>query len=191
MADGQNHNGDLQQRMRRLETLLAEVEEGGDPATQGRMREIVQSLMDYHGAALAAIVEKIAHGPPPVRGLLDELAGDELIASVLLLYGLHPEDVETRIGRALESVRPYLKSHGGNVELLGVEEGVVRLRLEGSCHGCPSSAITMKSAVETAIYEKAPEVTAIEVDGAIELATGSAAVFAGDERSHFALPILK
>lgn len=191
MADGENHNGDLQQRMRRLETLLAEIEETGDPATQNRMREIVQSLMDFHGAALAAIVEKIAHGPPPVRDLLDEFAGDELIASVLLLYGLHPEDVQTRIGRALESVRPYLKSHGGNVELLGVEDGVVRLRLEGSCHGCPSSAITMKSAVETAIYEKAPEVTAIEVDGAVESATGSAAVFAGGERSHFALPILK
>ena len=83
-----------------------------------------------------------------------------------MLHGLHPLNVETRIARALDRVRPYLGSHGGDVKLLGVNEGVVHLRLEGSCHGCPSSTVTMKLAIEKAIEEAAPEVVRIEVEGA-------------------------
>jgi Fe-S cluster biogenesis protein NfuA/nitrite reductase/ring-hydroxylating ferredoxin subunit len=67
---------------------------------------------------------------------------------------------------ALEKCRPYLASHGGNVELVSLEEpGVVRLRMQGSCHGCPSSAVTLKLAIEQAIHEAAPDVTAILVEG--------------------------
>ena len=80
--------------------------------------------------------------------------------ALLILHGLHPLDVETRIARALDRVRPYLGSHGGDVKLLGVTDGVVHLRLEGSCHGCPSSTVTMKLAIEKAIEEAAPEVAA-------------------------------
>lgn len=81
------------------------------------------------------------------------------------MHDLHPEDAESRILRALDGVRPYLASHSGDVRLLGYEEGVVRLRLEGSCHGCPSSSITMKLAIEKAIGEAVPEVMRIEVEG--------------------------
>src|SRR5262249_42532332 len=77
----------------------------------------------------------------------------------------HPLDVGTRVRQALERVRPQLGAHGGDVSLLGVWDGVVRLRLEGSCHGCPSSTVTMKLAIEQAVTEAAPEVTAIEVEG--------------------------
>src|SRR6185295_19669255 len=97
--------------------------------------------------------------------IVDQLAQDELVASVLLLYDLHPVDLETRVRRALEKNRPYLKSHGGNVELVAIDDGVVRLRMEGSCHGCPSSAVTLKLAIEQAIHEAAPDVNAILVEG--------------------------
>src|SRR6185295_570875 len=98
--------------------------------------------------------------------IVDQLAQDELIASVLLLYDLHPVDLETRVRGALEKSRPYLKTHGGNVELVGIDEGgVVRLRMQGSCHGCPSSAVTLKLAIEQAIHEAAPDVSAILVEG--------------------------
>ena len=70
--------------------------------------------------------------------------------------------------QALDKVRPYLGSHGGNVELLGVEDGVVRLRLQGSCDGCPSSQVTLKYAIEEGIYAVAPDITAIEVEGVVE-----------------------
>ena len=87
------------------------------------------------------------------------------MASLLLVHGLHPYDVETRVEQALDGVRPYLGSHGGDVELLGVtDDGVVRLRLLGSCDGCPSSSVTLKLAVEEAIEAAAPEVDGIEVE---------------------------
>jgi Fe-S cluster biogenesis protein NfuA len=91
-----------------------------------------------------------------------------VVAGLLLLHGLHPMDTEARVARALEQVRPALRSHGGNVELIDVREGVVRLRLEGSCHGCPSSAATMKTTIEEAILADAPEVASIEVQGLTE-----------------------
>src|SRR4029450_9981803 len=76
-----------------------------------------------------------------------------------------PKDTETRVVEALDKVRPYLGSHAGGVELLGVDpEGVVHLRLEGSCDGCPSSTMTVKLAIERAIEEAAPEVIAVEAE---------------------------
>jgi Fe-S cluster biogenesis protein NfuA len=93
--------------------------------------------------------------------------------------------VEERVRRALEGVRPYLRTHGGGVELLGVSDGIVRLRLEGSCHSCPSSAVTMKQTVEEAILGQAPEVAAVEV----EEAAGGAAP-AADGPARIALPLL-
>jgi Fe-S cluster biogenesis protein NfuA/nitrite reductase/ring-hydroxylating ferredoxin subunit len=90
-----------------------------------------------------------------------------LVAGLLLVHDLHPYDARTRVARALESVRPYLGSHGGDVELAGIDEDadglVVRLRLLGSCDGCPSSSVTLELAVESAVQTAAPEVSRIEV----------------------------
>ena len=97
--------------------------------------------------------------------VFDRFAEDDLVGSLLLLYGLHPHPIETRITQALDKVRPYLDSHGGNVELLGVADGVVRLRMQGSCKSCPSSAMTLKLAIEEAIYAAAPDVVTIEAEG--------------------------
>ena len=95
-----------------------------------------------------------------------EVPGDELVAHLLFLHGLHPVPVEERVAGALEEMRPYLDSHGGDVRLLGVEDGVVRLQLEGSCSGCPSSAITLRHGIEAAIYAAAPDVERIEAEDA-------------------------
>jgi Fe-S cluster biogenesis protein NfuA len=93
---------------------------------------------------------------------------DELVAHLLLLHGLHPVPIHDRVSAALDSVRPYLATHGGGVELLGIEQGVVSLRLEGACHGCPSSALTLRAAVEEAVIKAAPDVERIEADGVAE-----------------------
>ena len=94
-----------------------------------------------------------------MRRLLD----DDLIASLLLVHGLHPDDVHTRVATALDSVRPYLGSHGGDVRLLDVTAGVVSLELTGSCRSCPSSSVTLELAVEDAVRSAAPEIESIEV----------------------------
>ena len=160
----------FRRRIGRIETLIAEMEQFEDPAVQARTREIVQALLEFHAAALANVLSTIAAGGAPGRAILDAIARDELAASILLLHDLHPDDLATRVAQALDRVRPQLHSHGGDVELLGIEDGAVRLKLKGSCHGCPSSAATLRQTIEAAIYEAAPDVSAVNVDTADEVA---------------------
>jgi Fe-S cluster biogenesis protein NfuA len=139
-----------------VEALLDRVEQFPEPQREVAT-ELVAALLDMYGEGLARIV---AACEVPVE--------DELVAHLLLLHGLHPLPVAERVTRALDEVRPYLVAHGGGVELLGVADGVVRLKLEGACHGCPSSALTLRSAVEEAIMRAAPDVDRIDAEGAVE-----------------------
>ena len=105
--------------------------------------------------------------------LFRSFTDDKFIESLLVLHGIHPVDVDTRIEAALDHARPYLGSHAGGVEYLGVDEnGVAHLKLEGSCHGCPSSTVTVKLTLEQAIAEAAPEVMRVQVEGVAEAPTG-------------------
>jgi len=159
----------LHQKMHELDRLIAEFEQHADPANQAAMARIVQTLLEFHGAALRRILDRLAEHPTDGQNLVRALAGDDLISSLLVLHDLHPDDLTTRVQQALERVRPYLASHGGHVELLSASpDGVVHLRLEGSCHGCPSSRVTLQSNIEQEIYAAAPEVTSILVDGLVE-----------------------
>jgi Fe-S cluster biogenesis protein NfuA/nitrite reductase/ring-hydroxylating ferredoxin subunit len=157
----------LQERAARMETLLGEIETLADPNARARAAEIVQLLLELYGEGLARMMEVIAGGEERER-VFETLAEDELVSHLLLLHGLHPLDVETRVVRALEEVRPYLQSHGGNVELLGIEGGVARVRMQGSCDGCPSSAVTLKLAIEEAVQKAAPDLEGIEAEGVTE-----------------------
>jgi Fe-S cluster biogenesis protein NfuA len=184
MMSGRAEEQGFGKRMARVESLLHGLEKLPDSAVREQVRAIVQGILDLHGAALERLLEKIAESGETGPGLIDVLAEDELVGSVLLLYGLHPLGLEARVAQALDKVRPYLRSHGGNVELLGVAEGVVRLRMQGSCHGCASSAQTLKLTIEEAIYEKAPDVTGIEVE------EGSNGAMVLDGRVRIPLPLV-
>jgi Fe-S cluster biogenesis protein NfuA len=156
---------EARERVARVEALLGEVETLDGPARE-RSTELVQALLELYGAGLERIVERVAERDG--GELAGAFADDELISHLLLLHDLHPVPLEARVRGALEEVRPYLGTHGGDVELLGVEEGVVRLRLEGTCNGCPSSTVTLKLAIEEAIHKAAPDVAAIEAEGVAE-----------------------
>lgn len=158
----------LQKRMARIEELVGKIETLADPNARANSRELVQTLMEMHGSGIERMLEIVAEARSTGIELIDELSRDDLVAGLLLLYGLHPLTLEARVLQALDKVRPYLQSHGGNVELLGVDEGVVRLKLEGSCHGCASSALTLKLAIEEAIFDAAPDVVALEVEGVVQ-----------------------
>jgi Fe-S cluster biogenesis protein NfuA/nitrite reductase/ring-hydroxylating ferredoxin subunit len=158
----------FKQRLQDLEGLIGSIDQISDPHTRSRIQELVQLLMDLHGTGLDRIMEIVAQSGNPGRTLIDEFGKDELVGSLLLLYGLHPDDLETRVKRALEKVRPYLRTHGGNVTLSGITDGVVQLQMQGNCHGCPSSAMTLKLAIEEAIYEAAPDVASIQTEGVQE-----------------------
>jgi Fe-S cluster biogenesis protein NfuA/nitrite reductase/ring-hydroxylating ferredoxin subunit len=163
---------DLRATGERIEALLEAASTGGRVARE-RAEELVRLVVDLYGAGLERLLE-IAHDAGRLDDeLLDRLAADDLVASLLVVHGLHPYDVETRVARALDSVRPYLGSHGGDVEFLGLtDDGVARLRMLGSCDGCPSSSVTLTLAVETAIQAAAPEVSGIEVEEAAPAGTG-------------------
>jgi Fe-S cluster biogenesis protein NfuA len=155
----------FQRLSQRIERLIARVEASPDPSARADALELTRSLMELHGAALGRLMEVVAQAGASGYALMDDFAGDDLVASLLLLYGLHPHDLETRVRKALDMARPFMRSHGGDVELLGVAEGVVRLRLVGSCRSCPSSTMTLKLAIEQAIYDAAPDVTEIITGG--------------------------
>ncbi|AQA24791.1 nifU-like domain protein [Rhodococcus sp. MTM3W5.2] len=165
--------GDEEARWRaagdRIETLL-EASSAGGSAARERAEQLVREVVDLYGEGLARVVRILAEH---VEGGAEWLAADDLVASLLLVHGLHPHDVQTRVRAALDSVRPYLGSHGGDVELMGIEfpgergpadgAGVVRLQLTGSCRSCPSSSVTLELAVEGAVLAAAPEIASIEV----------------------------
>jgi Fe-S cluster biogenesis protein NfuA/nitrite reductase/ring-hydroxylating ferredoxin subunit len=157
----------LQERVARMETLLEEIETLADPNARSKAAEVVGILLELYGEGLARVMEVVAQGEES-EGIFEAFAEDELVSHLLLLHGLHPLDVQTRVVRALEEVRPYMQSHGGNVELLGIEGGVARLRMEGSCDGCPSSTITLKLAIEEAVLKAAPDLERIEAEGVAE-----------------------
>jgi len=158
-------DGEFRQRIERIETLIQSIEQSADPATRASAQELIQAVLDLHGAGFARICDRLADAGEPGRSLLDAIARDDLVSSLLMLHGLHPLDLESRVRQALESVRPFLHTHGGEVELVGIESGVVRLRMQGSCKGCPSSEDTLKNRIEEAIVAAAPDATAIEVEG--------------------------
>jgi Fe-S cluster biogenesis protein NfuA/nitrite reductase/ring-hydroxylating ferredoxin subunit len=156
----------LQYTGERIDALLDASGSGGVVARE-RAEELVRLTADLYGAGIERILDIAYDAGQLNEEVLAALAADELVSNLLIVHGLHPYGVELRVEQALESVRPYLGSHGGDVELLEVTDaGVVRLRLLGSCNGCASSSVTLKLAVEGAIESAAPEVTAIEVEEA-------------------------
>lgn len=166
------HGRNLREAGSRIETLLTEVRARADGPVLDMTEELVRLLADVYGAGLERIVEILEEEPTGFL-VMGRLVDDELVASLLLLHDLHPVDVETRIEKALDKVRPYLGSHAGGVDFLGVDDaGIVHLRLEGNCNGCPSSTVTVKLAIERAIEEAAPEVTGIAVEGVVEAPKG-------------------
>ncbi len=142
--------------IQRVEGLLEELESLADPAARDVALEAVQAVLELYGAGLGRILQQV--GDAQATALVD----DELVEHLLLLHGLHPVSVEERVRAALDGVRPYLGSHGGDVELVRVSDGVAVVRMQGSCEGCPASAMTLKLAIEDAVLKGVPDVERVE-----------------------------
>jgi Fe-S cluster biogenesis protein NfuA len=147
----------------RIEELIRKLETSADPGSLETARELVESLMELYGAGLARLTEIIARKGSAGREILDELGRDELVGNLLAANGLHPMDIETRVRQALDRLRPRLHAQG-SVELLGIDEGGIRLRLRSTGTGCGSSAGSLKSMVEAAMYEAAPDLTHLAIE---------------------------
>jgi Fe-S cluster biogenesis protein NfuA len=168
--------GEFHAQSERVEKLAAKLDQAGDPEIRAIALELVQSVVELHGAALQRLIDKCTETTEGER-VLEAALDDNLVAGMFLLHSLHPDDIEIRVGRGLEAVRPYLKSHGGDCELVSVRDGIVRLKLHGTCGSCPSSSLTLKNAVEEALYEAAPDIVEIVAENVAEHPAASDLVF--------------
>lgn len=150
---------DVERTGRRVEEVLDRLTASGDPAAASAAEELVRSLMDFYGAGLARILHLLSAAPGNPSA---ELLGDELVASLLVLHDLHPEDRDTRIARALDTVRDHTLEVRDFEETSGTLR--VRARAGGGC-GCGSGA-DARQAAEAALACFAPEVRAVEVESA-------------------------
>jgi Fe-S cluster biogenesis protein NfuA/nitrite reductase/ring-hydroxylating ferredoxin subunit len=157
-----DESGALVERVQELQTLL---DRAGESETRALAEELVSTVVQMYGSGLERILEGIlAFGPEGAR-IAEGLAEDPLVATLLLIHDLHPVPLEERVQRALDSVRPYMDSHGGNVELLSLTDGVARIRLQGSCSDCSASSVTLELAIKQALEDASPDLEGLEVEG--------------------------
>ncbi|MCW2610065.1 MAG: hypothetical protein JWM15_1311 [Cryptosporangiaceae bacterium] len=151
----------------RVERLLGELGMSADAVVREKAEDLARTLVELYGAGLERVVEIVGERPDG-EDIVRVLADDKFVGSLLVLHDLHPVPLIERVQTALDGVRPYLGSHAGGVEFLGIDDaGVAHLALEGSCDGCPSSLVTVKLAIERAIMDAAPELTGLEVEGVV------------------------
>src|SRR5665213_1304477 len=163
---------DLQQLSTDIEGLVRRIEAIPDPVIREDVLTLVRSVMDLHGAGLKRMLDVLCSSGEPGRKILAAIGADDLAGSLLLLHGLHPADTQERIAKALEKTASDLRRHGASAELLGIDNGIVRIRLGGAAHGsgCGSSPNALKAAIEECIYSAAPEIASIEFQGPVDVA---------------------
>lgn len=155
----------VQHRIQRIGGLVHEIEEFADPASRAKAKELMQSVMDLHGNGLERVMEIIFQAGDPGIRIIDELGRDPLVGSLLVLYGMHPETLESRVTRAVEALAVELHKKSCSVELLRINAGEVRMRVSTGPHTCGSTTSQLRSQVEEAIYGAAPDVASLIVEG--------------------------
>jgi Fe-S cluster biogenesis protein NfuA/nitrite reductase/ring-hydroxylating ferredoxin subunit len=150
----------------RVERLSAEFDRVADPVDRRRAEELVAAVIEVYGQGLERILALVDEHEGGAE-LRERLTADGIVASLMLIHGLYPVDLDQRVAEALDSVRPYMESHGGNVELVGIADGIATIRLEGSCDGCPASQSTLELAIKSALDEAAPDLEGLVVEGGV------------------------
>ncbi|GAC1656633.1 MAG: hypothetical protein NVS9B12_08390 [Vulcanimicrobiaceae bacterium] len=159
-------SGNLREMGDRVEAILESIK-GANPTTaRTKAEELVRTIVQFYGTGLARVLEIVDESAGEQSpAIFERLSADKFVSALLLLHDLHPYTLEERVHNALESVRPYLKSHEGGVSITRIQDGVVYLKMEGSCNGCTASAETVRTAIENAVKEAAPEITEVRAEG--------------------------
>jgi Fe-S cluster biogenesis protein NfuA len=156
---------DFQVKVQRIGALVGELENIIDPEARASAKALVQLILDLHATGLERVMEIVAQKGVVGQAAIDDLGRDPLVSSLLVLYGLHPLDLESRVEQAVEKVRPQVRKGGGELELLDMANGIVRLHLELTGHGCASTGKTLKALVEDALYAAAPDMSTLHIEG--------------------------
>ena len=157
-----DESGALFERVQELQALLDGCEQS---VARDLAEELMSAVLQLYGTGLERILGGVLASGPEGARIASELADDPLVATLLLIHDLHPIPLEERVQRALDSVRPYMDSHGGNVDLLSLQDGVARIRLQGSCSDCSASSVTLELAIKQALEDAAPDLEGLEVEG--------------------------
>ena len=157
---------DLDRALRRVENLIGALDTLPDVAAREPARELVELILDLHGLALAKLLS-IVVATDGGSTLLARLVEDDHVRSLLLLHGLHPDDVDTRVRRAVERLRPHLGVHGLRLDVVEIAEGVARLKVQPSIGASVKASVlwTLPAEIENAIVEAAPDIVKVVVDG--------------------------
>jgi len=159
------HDGEFQEKFRQLGQLVARLDQLPDNECRVTARELVQLLMDLHGAGFERMLEIVFESGDTGQRIIDKLGQDQLTSSLLLLYSLHPDDLETRVHTAVERIRPRLRKLSCSIDSVAVHDSAARIGLTASGHGCGSSKTELRAIVEEGIYELAPDLTSLEILG--------------------------
>jgi Fe-S cluster biogenesis protein NfuA/nitrite reductase/ring-hydroxylating ferredoxin subunit len=157
-----DESGALFERVQELQALLDGCEQS---TARDLAEELMSTVLQLYGSGLERIIGGVLASGPDGARIASTLAEDPLVATLLLIHDLHPISLEERVQAALDSVRPYMDSHGGNVELLSLDRGVARIRLQGSCSDCSASSVTLELAIKQALEDGAPDLEGLEVEG--------------------------
>src|SRR5271169_5898856 len=149
---------EFQRRVQRIGALVQEIESIADPAVRASTTQLVQLIMEFHGTGLDRALEILADAGDPGMALIEKLGRDPVVSSLLVLYGLHPDSLEDRVNKAVERLASKLQREGAVVQLLSIEDGAVRVQVTPGEHSCGSTTKALRSTVEDAIYEAAPDV---------------------------------
>jgi nitrite reductase/ring-hydroxylating ferredoxin subunit/Fe-S cluster biogenesis protein NfuA len=140
----------------RLETMVETWEQG----PRDTVRAYRQAIDALHGEALRRLV-RMLRDHAGAAAALREAAADEVIYAVLRHHGIVKPSIAERVEAALDSIRPMLAGHGGNVELVRVDPPAATVRFTGACESCPASTLTIDAAVKNAVQAACPEITDI------------------------------
>jgi Fe-S cluster biogenesis protein NfuA/nitrite reductase/ring-hydroxylating ferredoxin subunit len=152
----------------RIQRLLEQLEAVPNPSTRELVQELMEATLGFYGRGLKRILQVVRDAGSEGEIVHRRLVDDKVVRGLLLILDLHPADLEARLRGALEEIRPYLKSHGGNVELIRLADEVATLRFQGTCKSCPSSAVTLELAIRQAIEEACPDLAGFTVEGVSE-----------------------
>lgn len=150
-----------QRQAKQIEALIQEVAAFPDAQARAKTEELLHALLEIYGEGLKRVIELTAQAENG-QALLAAFVKDETVEALLLLHGLHPVRLETRIREALEGI--HLKAPEGSVELLRVEDGMAEVQVVNSGHGCSASSGALRQRVEAAIYRAAPDLDELRIE---------------------------
>jgi Fe-S cluster biogenesis protein NfuA len=156
---------DFQARVQKIGGLVQDLETIADPASRAAAKDLVQLLMDLHGAGLERMLEIVFQSGEPGARIIEDLGQDPLVGSLLVLYGIHPDDLHTRVERKLKQIVSKLHKMGAEASLVSVQDGHVRVQATVHGHSCGSTAGNVRTLIEEAIYEAAPDLSSVAVEG--------------------------